>query len=498
MIDADVGEEVGRPLVLRREVGVGGERRGRVEDEGEVAELDVGAQPRPVDLDARVEIARLADLRGGAAGDLRVLERLPEDGRLGRDQPGQAARVLLPGEHVVGALRVVLVELVVDRRGHRLAVVNRDLQRGAVQPDLLADDVLQLVAAAVEVAAVGLDAQHLGDVDPGAGQEGEDGLFFRGGAVEHHGRLGADEEVGRPLVELQLDAGHRRAASLVLGRAAPAEAVAVAEPHAVARGREGGEGDELLLLAGGVEPAGDPDVRAGVAEVDGALGEVVDAQDQRALHLPLVLVVVLVEDRMRQRLVAGEARVVVVEEERAERVGPPEAPAGHARDGLARLGEDVLVGEREVEADVHETGLAAGAPLDVLARLGGRGGARLGRDLRRRGRVGRDLRRHRRVGRRGRAGLTRLGALSRHRLPGARLLGGRLGRRLRLRRLGAGGEREREDDERYGERWPGSHGLLPHGSSMSAIERGYRIQTLKLPMFTGRRVPTTRGITMPT
>ncbi len=344
----------------------------------------------------------------GAARHLRVLERLALDGALGRDQPAHAARVRLLGEQVVRALRVVAVELVVDRRRDRLVLVQRHLDRAAVQPHLLADDVLQLVAAAVEVAAVDLDAQHVGDVHAAADQTGQHRLLLGGGAVEHHRRLGADEGVGPLAVVLQLHARHRGAAALVLGRAAPGQAPAVAQAEAVARGRERGQRDALLLLARRIEPVRDADVRPGVAEVDAVLGQVVDAQDQRALDLPRLLVEVLVQDAVRQRLVAGEARVVVVEEERAERVGPAEAPAGHARDGLARLGEHVLVGQGQVEADVHEAGLPAGAAVDLRGRRVGAGGVACGPA----GVVGSARRpgRHRLAGRRlGRRGRRRLG-----------------------------------------------------------------------------------------
>ena len=411
-----------------------------MEDERQVAVLEVQAEPGPVVLDARVDVARQPDLDLGAARDLRILQGLAQRRGLGRDQPRQAARVLLGREDVIRALRVVAVELVVHRRGHRLVLVHGDLHRAAVEPHLLGDDVLQLVAAAVEVAAVGLDAEHLGDVPAAAAQDRDHRLLLGRRAVEHDRRLGPDEGVDVLVLPLQLHARHRGAAALVLGRAAPGQAPAVAQAEPVARGRERGQRDQLLLLAGRIGPARHADVGAGVGQIDRALGQVVDAQDQRALDLPLGPVEVLVEDAVRERLVAGEPGVVVVEEQGAERVGSPEPPARHARDRLARLGEHVLVGEGQVEADVDEAGLAARAAVDHGRR--GRLGRRRARRRRLGGRIRGDLLAGRRLLRRGRLrGGRRLLLRGDRRGRGGRGL--RAGRWLLCARVG--GRREEEE-----------------------------------------------------
>jgi hypothetical protein len=67
--------------------------------------------------------------------------------------------------------------------------------------------------------------------------------------------------------------------------------------------------------------------------------------------------VLFVQDRVRQGLEPGEPRVVVVEEQRAERVGPAEPEAGHiGHVHVVGIRQHVLVGEREVEPRIDEVG----------------------------------------------------------------------------------------------------------------------------------------------
>jgi hypothetical protein len=86
---------------------------------------------------------------------------------------------------------------------------------------VLLEHVLLLVGAAVEHTAVDLDAQHVADVDAGAGQVRLHGALLVDRAVQQHRRLGPDESVQLVVFPLHLDARHRLVAALILGRAAP-------------------------------------------------------------------------------------------------------------------------------------------------------------------------------------------------------------------------------------------------------------------------------------
>ena len=77
-----------------------------------------------------------------------------------------------------------------------------------------------------------------------------------------------------------------------------------------------------------------------------------------SVHVEVTAVELAIHDRVRHRLVARVPRVVVVEEQQAERRGLTEPPARHARDRLAGLHEDVLVRHRECEARIAEAARA--------------------------------------------------------------------------------------------------------------------------------------------
>ena len=349
-----------------------------MENEGEVAGADVEPQPESIELHADVDVAGVALLDRGRPGLLGVLEGLPHRGELGLRQPRQPAGVLLRAEQLADLLVVELVELVVDRRFGRHVAVDRQLGRRPEQLDLLAFEVLRFAVPTVEVAAVDLEPHVRQRIDADAREARECRLFLVDRRVDDHAALGADEPVEPVAVVLELETRGRTARALVLGVTTPRQAVAVAEPEPIGRHRERSEADPGRILVRRILPVRDRHVRAGVRQRDHVLGQLVDPENERALGLEVALRVAAIHRRVRHRLEAREPRVVVVEEQHPERVRRSEPPARHAWNRLARLGQDVLVRDREREAGVHEPARAG----QVTVLVGGRDGLLVDRLLR--------------------------------------------------------------------------------------------------------------------
>ena len=151
-----------------------------------------------LDLDAGREVRGGGELHDGRLRELRILQRLADEARLGLHQERHAFVVLFALEEDLLLQRVVLVEPEVDRHADRDADVVDDLGRAAERVpgrrlEAAAARGLELVLvddAAVEEAAARLEAQLVHDVDAGAAEEAVDRVRLDG-AVLHAGLLHA-------------------------------------------------------------------------------------------------------------------------------------------------------------------------------------------------------------------------------------------------------------------------------------------------------------------
>jgi hypothetical protein len=137
-------------------------------------------------------------------------------------------------------------------------------------------------------------------------------------------------------------------------RAAPRQAPRIAKPHSVRVERKRRHRDVGPASPRRVEVVVDLDVATVIDGRQVHVGKLEQSQHIRRFGFPALSLNRLVEHDVRQALVAGKARIVVVEKQHAELVGTVKAPAWHRRIRLTGSRQDVFVGQRDVEARIHK------------------------------------------------------------------------------------------------------------------------------------------------